>query len=143
MTNQRINLIKFGLTALSFTIALSLEAQDIETQGMNRMWGEQKIICRSDIGDKAAIFDDGNYSMFIHWGIYSNIANKWKDTTYYGISDWIMSPRRAGISVDDYMAEAKNFNPVNFDAKAIKTSQRCGYEIHRSHCQTQGWVCDV
>jgi len=119
MTNQRINLIKFGLTALSFIIALSLEAQDKETLGINRMWGKQKIISRSDIGDKAALFDDGNYAMFIHWGIYSNIANKWKDTTYYGISDWIMSPRRAGISVDDYVAEAKNFNPVNFDAKAI------------------------
>lgn len=58
MTNQCINLVKFGLTALSFTIAMSLAAQDKEPQGMNRMWGKQKIISRSDIGDKAAKLAD-------------------------------------------------------------------------------------
>jgi len=99
--------------------SLGLHAQDTKEKGMDEMWGDQKIIDRSDIGDRASLFDDGNYSMFIHWGIYSNIANKWKDTTYYGISEWIMNPRRAGIPVDEYMAEAKNFNPVNFDANAI------------------------
>lgn len=98
---------------------ISSFAQDKNEAGMDEMWGDQKIIDRSDIGDRAALFDDGNYSMFIHWGIYSNIANKWKDTTYYGISEWIMNPRRANIPADEYMAEAKNFNPVNFDAKAI------------------------
>lgn len=86
---------------------------------MDDMWGVQKKITRSDIGNRAALFDDGNYSMFIHWGLYSNIANKWKDTTYYGISEWIMNPRRAAIPVDEYMDEAKRFNPINFDAKAI------------------------
>ncbi|GAA0880815.1 hypothetical protein GCM10009119_37850 [Algoriphagus jejuensis] len=114
-----MNLIKYGLTVLSLTAALSLAAQEKESQGMDEMWGKQKMVTRADKGDMAALFDDGNYSMFIHWGLYSNIANKWKDTTYYGISEWIMSPRRAGISVEEYMAEAKNFNPVNFDAKAI------------------------
>lgn len=97
----------------------SLIAQDKKGQGMDEMWGDQKVIDRSDIGARAALFDDGNYAMFIHWGLYSNIANKWKDTTYYGISEWIMHPRRANIPAKEYMAEAKNFNPVNFDAKKI------------------------
>ena len=113
-----MNMIKYSLTVMSVAAALALTAQK-ESQGMDEMWGDQKMISRSDVGAKAALFDDGNYSMFIHWGIYSNIANKWKDTTYYGISEWIMHPRRAGIAVDEYMAEAKKFNPVNFDAKAI------------------------
>jgi alpha-L-fucosidase len=30
-----------------------------------------------------------------------------------------MNPRRAGIPAKEYMAEARNFNPVNFDAGAI------------------------
>lgn len=107
------------LTTLLILNSLFLLAQEKKTQGMDEMWGSQKKLERSDIGDRAALFDDGNYAMFIHWGIYSNIANMWKDTTYYGISEWIMNPRRAGISVSDYMAEAKKFNPVNFDAKAI------------------------
>ncbi len=87
-------------------------------QEMDEMWGNQEGI-ETAINEKAALFDEGNYSMFIHWGIYSNIANKWKGKTYYGISEWIKNPRRADISEEEYMAEAKNFNPVNFDAKAI------------------------
>lgn len=114
-----MNILKYGLTVLSFTAALNLAAQDKKSESMDEMWGAQKMVTRTDKGDMAALFDDGNYSMFIHWGLYSNIANKWNDTTYYGISEWIMNPRRAGIPVDEYMAEAKNFNPVNFDAKAI------------------------
>lgn len=111
--------MKRSLTILFLLFAFSLSAQDQKGQGMDEMWGDQRFIQRSDIGSRAALFDDGNYAMFIHWGLYSNIANKWKDTTYYGISEWIMNPRRAGIPADEYMAEAKNFNPVNFDAKAI------------------------
>jgi alpha-L-fucosidase len=71
------------------------------------------------LNSKTTLFDDGNYSMFIHWGIYSNIGNMWKDTTYYGISEWIQNSNMANIPVEEYMAEAKNFNPVNFDASAI------------------------
>lgn len=90
-----------------------------EKQEMDDMWGSSTIIKRSDQGAKAALFDDSNYSMFIHWGLYSNIGNKWNDTTYYGISEWIKHSRRAGIPDAEYMAETENFNPVNFDAKAI------------------------
>ena len=95
----------------------SLYAQ--KEKGMNEMWGKQQGLGRDDNTSGTALFDDSNYSMFIHWGIYSNIANKWRGKTYYGISEWIMNPRRANIPVDEYMAEAKNFNPINFDAKAI------------------------
>ncbi len=71
------------------------------------------------LNSKTTLFDDGNYSLFIHWGIYSNIGNMWKDTTYYGISEWIQNSNMANIPVEEYMAEAENFNPVNFDASAI------------------------
>ena len=110
---RKIALIILILSTLNFF------AQEKNGKSMDEMWGEQQLINRSDIGARAALFDDSNYAMFIHWGLYSNIANKWKDTTYYGISEWIMNPRRAGIPVAEYMAEAKKFNPVNFDAKAI------------------------
>ncbi|WP_211212005.1 alpha-L-fucosidase [Flexithrix dorotheae] len=102
---------------VAFLSVNALFAQKAES--MDEMWGKQKLITRSDVGERASLFDDGNYAMFIHWGLYSNIANKWKGKTYYGISEWIMNPRRAGIPVDEYMAEAKNFNPENFDAKGI------------------------
>ncbi|MEP1486823.1 MAG: alpha-L-fucosidase [Algibacter sp.] len=95
------------------------EVIEINTPEMDEMWGNQKDIKTLSDSPRNDLFDDGNYAMFIHWGIYSNIANKWKDSTYYGISEWIMNPRRANIPADEYMAEAKNFNPVNFNAKEI------------------------
>ncbi|WP_276166050.1 alpha-L-fucosidase [Zobellia alginiliquefaciens] len=86
---------------------------------MDEMWGQQTSLGEKAPDSRTSLFDEGNYAMFIHWGIYSNIANKWKDSTYYGISEWIMNPRRANIPVDEYMAEAKTFDPVNFDAMSI------------------------
>ncbi len=112
-------MLEFRNYLLALTLLLCFDLRAQKAEGMDEMWGKQNLITRSDVGERASLFDDGNYAMFIHWGLYSNIANKWKDKTYYGISEWIMSPRRAGIPVDEYMAEAKNFNPVNFDAKAI------------------------
>lgn len=107
------------LGILSLMTALIGQAQEHEVQDMDEMWGNQNTISDNAPASRTALFDEGNYAMFIHWGIYSNIANKWKDSTYYGISEWIMNPRRANIPVKEYMAEAKNFNPENFDAKAI------------------------
>lgn len=107
-------------SGLLFTCFLSVQLLCAQVdQGMDEMWSDQNNMKEGSSRAKTAFFDDGNYSMFIHWGLYSNIANKWEDTTYYGISEWIMSPRRAGIPVDKYMKEAQNFNPSNFDAKAI------------------------
>ncbi|MDB2607144.1 alpha-L-fucosidase, partial [Zobellia sp.] len=46
-------------------------------------------------------------------------ANRWKGKTFYGIGEWMMSPRVANIPVDEYMALAKDFDPINFDAMAV------------------------
>ena len=104
------------LFLLSCMGSLPIHAQE---KGMEEMWGDQKEIAGAKDAKRVALFNNGNYAMFIHWGTYSNIANKWKDTTYYGISEWIMHPRRANISVAEYKEHAKTFNPVNFNAKAI------------------------
>ncbi len=109
----------YFLTLALMIISISAVAQKNESKGMDEMWGEQRKIGSEISNSKTTLFDDGNYAMFIHWGIYSNIANKWKDSTYYGISEWIKHPARANIPVEEYMAEARNFNPVNFDALAI------------------------
>jgi alpha-L-fucosidase len=68
---------------------------------------------------RGRFFDWGNYAMFIHWGLYSQIANKWEGKTYYGIGEWIMSSYMADIPVDKYMETAGNFNPQQFDADEI------------------------
>ncbi|MEO9894156.1 alpha-L-fucosidase [Aurantibacter sp.] len=114
-----MRMLKKILVFTFIMLAAFLKAQDDEPKGMDEMWGNQKKQGTSAPESRTALFDNGNYAMFIHWGLYSNIGNKWKDSTYYGISEWIMNPRRAGIPVKEYKAEAKNFDPVNFDAKAI------------------------
>jgi alpha-L-fucosidase len=88
-----------------------------EAQEMNDTWGEQNA--KATGIRRGRYFDWGNYAMFIHWGLYSQIAGQWEGTNYYGISEWIMHRRVAGIHLDEYKAVAKQFNPVKFDAKAI------------------------
>lgn len=86
---------------------------------MDEMWGERTVKLRADAADRGQLFDEGNYAMFIHWGLYSQLANKVDGKTYYGIGEWIMHDAMAGIPVDEYEKLASTFEPVNFDAKAI------------------------
>lgn len=87
--------------------------------GMDEMWGEGAVKPRPENAARGQLFDEGNYAMFIHWGLYAQLANKVDGKTYYGIGEWIMSPRMAGIPVEEYKRLAATFNPVNFDARAI------------------------
>ncbi|WP_448635161.1 alpha-L-fucosidase [Pedobacter panaciterrae] len=68
---------------------------------------------------RGKLFRNGKYAMFIHWGLFSQLSNKWKGKTYYGIGEWLMNSNMANISAQEYMPVAKDFNPVNFNAKAI------------------------
>jgi len=65
------------------------------------------------------LFDDGNYAMFIHFGLYSHLESEWQGKVYYGNAEWIMNSSQAGIPVKEYMALASEFNPSDFDADAI------------------------
>ncbi|MDB2385238.1 alpha-L-fucosidase, partial [Polaribacter sp.] len=70
-------------------------------------------------GGKGKFFDESNFGMFIHWGLYSKLGGVWKDKTYYGIGEWLMNPRVADIPPKEYMQVANEFNPKGFNAKAI------------------------
>ncbi|MDR1456396.1 MAG: alpha-L-fucosidase [Tannerella sp.] len=69
--------------------------------------------------ERGLLFEWGNYAMFIHWGLYSQLANRWEGRTYYGIGEWIMNFNMANIPVDEYRAVARSFNPSGFDAGKI------------------------
>lgn len=84
-------------------------------RGMDELWGEGVAKPGDDSG-RGQLFRDGNYAMFIHWGLYSSLGNKVAGKTYYGIGEWIMNRNLAGIPVDEYMELAGEFNPVEFDA---------------------------
>ena len=83
------------------------------------MPGQKPISPEALRAGRGKVFDEGNFGMFIHWGLFSHLGGKWQGKTYYGIGEWIMNPAMAGIPVNAYKSVAKDFNPSEFDAKAI------------------------
>jgi len=107
---------------LSIVIGIALlSVQTGHTAEMDKMWnsGKETIKLRAKDAKRGQLFDEGNYAMFIHWGLYAQLANKVEGKTYYGIGEWIMSPRVANIPPEEYKELAKTFNPTSFDAKEI------------------------
>lgn len=110
------------------SLGLSLMAEPVDAQGrMDDMWGEQKEKYSSKNSVRGQLFEWGNYAMFIHWGLYSQLENKWNGKTYYGIGEWLMDKNMANIGVEEYKATAGTFNPVNFNAdKIVKLAKAAG-----------------
>jgi len=96
------------------------------------------------------LFDDGNYAMFIHFGLYSHLESQWQGKAYYGNAEWIMHPSQAGIPVKEYMPLAAEFNPSDFDADAIvKLAKDAGMKYiiitskhHEGFAMFDSDVCD-
>lgn len=104
-----------GLSWLIAFIPSAVHAQD----SMDKLWGDRVVKLRAENAQRGQLFDEGNYAMFIHWGLYSLLGNEVDGKTYYGIGEWIMNPRMAGIPVEKYKQLAGEFNPTNFDAREI------------------------
>lgn len=84
---------------------------------MDQMWGDQTATAGIEDSERVALFRDGNYGMFIHWGLYSHLGGQWQGETFYGIGEWIMDQMKIGP--DEYSAIANEFNPTAFDANEI------------------------
>lgn len=117
--NRFKQLLSFTMLALIFIAATAQTKKENKPEGMEDMWGDKSVVSQNLRLDKVQFFDQSNFGMFIHWGLFSNLAGVWKDKTYYGIGEWLMSPRVADIPVEEYKKTAKDFNPTGFDAKKI------------------------
>ncbi len=117
MTRAAI-LLAVGLT-LSMVPGSAQDSASTSDPAMDKLWGDSVVKLRAENAERGQLFDEGNYAMFIHWGLYSQLGNQVNGKTYYGIGEWIMNPRMAGIPVADYKKLAGSFNPVNFDAQQI------------------------
>lgn len=113
-----IKKIKLTTLIIAFIVSQIAISQEKE-KGMEEMWGETTVMSDALKSGKAKLFDEGNFGMFIHWGLFSNLGGVWKDKTYYGIGEWLMHKRVADIPPKEYMETAKDFNPVKYDAKRI------------------------
>lgn len=103
-----------GAVAPAAALLLPAAAQQ-QGEAMDQLWGEQTAVMPAS--ERTAFFDQGNYGMFVHFGFYSQLANRWNGETFYGIGEWIL--REKEIPVADYMAAAAEFNPAQFDAKKL------------------------
>ena len=117
-TNSQIALSTL-LIAVMVVNGSAQEKPAAKSQSMEKLWGDGVVKLRAENAERGQLFDEGNYAMFIHWGLYSLLGNKVDGKTYYGIGEWIMNPRMAGIPVPKYKKLAGQFNPVDFDAKEI------------------------
>ncbi len=110
------------LSHAALTILVSaVIVQNASAEKMDKMLGRQVMTRKAVDAERGQLFEEGNYAMFIHWGLYSNIANLYKGKSYYGIGEWIMNRNMANIPVDEYMSLAGEFNPVKFNADEIAT----------------------
>ncbi|WP_262495903.1 alpha-L-fucosidase [Pedobacter arcticus] len=72
---------------------------------------------KEEYGTRMKWFTDAKYGMFIHLGLYSQLGGVWKGEEKKAYAEWIQA--NADISPQEYALLAHNFNPVNFNAKAI------------------------
>ena len=86
---------------------------------MKKFWSIVLLACMclnlagQDGSDRMGWFRDAKFGMFIHWGIYTELAGIYGDKTDGG--EWMMSSKQ--IPIKEYSALAKQFNPVSFDAQ--------------------------
>lgn len=111
--------MKFPRLPFLFLLFLAVPLSATGAEEMDKLWGDSVVKLRPEDASKGQLFADGNYAMFIHWGLYSMLGNKVDGKTYYGIGEWIMEKRMAGIPAADYKKLAGRFNPERFDAEAI------------------------
>lgn len=65
------------------------------------------------------------FGMFVHWGLYSILAGKWKGEEVKGLGEWIM--RRGEIPLADYSRLAYEFNPdPDYAKKLVKAAKDAG-----------------
>ncbi|MDF1573146.1 MAG: alpha-L-fucosidase [Bacteroidales bacterium] len=75
--------------------------------------------------ERMAWWRDAKFGMFIHWGVYAVPAGTYNGKQIDGIGEWIML--RGQIPVDDYMAYAKEFNPVKYNPEEwAKLAKKAG-----------------
>ena len=60
-------------------------------------------------------FRDAKFGMFIHWGLYSQLAGEWQGQTVTGGAEWIQNYLK--IPSSQYGTLVKTWNPTKYDAR--------------------------
>ncbi|MCW3467979.1 alpha-L-fucosidase [Chitinophaga nivalis] len=105
-------------------VLCSCMAMAVQSQDMPDMWTRNSS---NHTHPGLKWFSEAKFGLFIHWGLYAQLAGKWNDSSYYGSGEWIM--QRAKAPAAAYAQVASSFNPVKFDAEAwVKTAKASGFK---------------
>ncbi len=81
-------------------------------------------------------WQEARFGMFIHWGVYAQLAGEWEGKRIEGPGEWIMY--NAKIPVNKYEKVAAEFNPLQFNAEEwVKIARDAGMKyiiITAKHC---------
>ena len=102
---------------LAQLVLISHVAAQKKERGMDELWGEGTVLNVNYKNKEHAWYKNAKFAMFIHWGLYSDVAGEWNGKHYFGINEWIM--KRAKINTTDYKRLADTFNPTEFNADEI------------------------
>lgn len=80
-----------------------------------RMWGTGGA--KVTDATRGRWFKEARFAMFIHWGLYSQLAGVWRGKPRHIIGEWIQ--HHARISAKEYAKTARVFDPVHFDPRQI------------------------
>jgi alpha-L-fucosidase len=46
-------------------------------KSIDKMWGETTVSADALKAGRGKLFDEGNFGMFIHWGLFSHLGGNW------------------------------------------------------------------
>lgn len=109
-----------GLGALSTTLIapFSTQAQQMPMSDSGRHPVEPIKDTMTPVQREArmAWWNEARFGMFIHWGLYAELAGYWNGKPVPFLGEWIMNT--AKIPVADYKKLAAHFDPTKFNANA-------------------------
>ena len=101
------------LLAGALLVADAASAQDANPPGAGASPEFKETAAEHDA--RMQWFRDAKFGMFIHWGLYSQLAGEWHDKTVTGGAEWIQ--KYLEIPSSQYSTLVKTWNPTNYDAR--------------------------
>jgi len=102
---------------IAITLSLPIQAQVSfgEVTSLDHFGGPSSGVYSPTLEESQRIawFRGAKYGMFIHWGLYSQMAGYWKGTKVTG-GEWAIKMHK--LPIEEYRALAEAFNPQKFNA---------------------------
>lgn len=122
---HRIRILFISISLICFFVLKSIAQQKVEIEEL--ISGREK---------RMKWWKDARFGMFIHWGLFSQLAGEYTDNKIKGLGEWIMYD--AKIPVNEYRKIASTFNPVHFNADEwVRIARDAGMKyivITAKHC---------